>query len=216
MDSLHFCIAVVPLAAYMLMVAWINLRRYPFLTTGARDLAALAIGISGLMIAGPLELFLPESLAAAVGGWVWLPLLTLYALVVTLILLLARPRLVVYNIGVDRLRPILKQISHELDSNARWAGDSVWLPELGISLAIDAQPGISNVTLASVSNDQNLDGWALLRKTLSASLKESQQPPNVQGVSFMVLAIFLTLVVVYSLFTGRQEIAQSFRQMLRM
>ena len=74
-------------------------------------MAALAIGISGLMIAGPLELFLPESIAAVVGGWVWLPLLTLYALVITLLLLLARPRLIVYNISPDHLRPILKDIA---------------------------------------------------------------------------------------------------------
>ena len=78
-------------------------------TTGARDLAVLAIAVSGFMIAGPLELFLPEAVAAVLGGWVWVPLIMLYGLVTTLMLLLMRPRLVVYNISALQLRPLLER-----------------------------------------------------------------------------------------------------------
>lgn len=216
MDPLHFCISVVPIAAYMLLIGWINLRQRPFLTTGARDLATLAIAISGLMICGPMELFLPEAMAALIGGWVWLPLLVLYALIVTLVLLLIRPRLVVYNITSERLRPILKEVINELDDQARWAGDSVSLPTLGVNLAIDAHPGIRNVTLAAVGTEQELNGWLKLRMRLAAALSENRQPANLQGISFLLLSTVLAIAVVYSLFTGRQEIAQAFRQMMRM
>ena len=216
MDPLHFCISVVPIATYLLLIGWINLRRAAFVTSGTRDLAALAFAIAGLMVAGPMELFLSESIASLVGGWVWVPLISLYAIVVTLVLLLARPRLVVYNTTSDRLRPILKDVVHSLDPEARWAGDSVILPQLGIHLAIDAYPGIRNVTVASVGPEQDLNGWSKLRSRLAASLAGQAQPPNFQGVSFVVLSFVMMFAVVYSLFTGRLEIAQAFRQMMRL
>ncbi len=216
MNPLHFCIAVVPIAAYLLLIGWINLRRSAFVTTGVRDLAGLSLAIAGLMIAGPMELFLPESVASRIGGWVWVPLISFYTIIVTLVLLLARPRLVIYNTTSERLRPVLKEVIHQMDSEARWAGDSVVLPQQGIHLAIDAYPGIRNVTLAAVGPEQNLDGWARLRSKLAQALADVSQPPNFQGVSFLALSVVLVIAVVYSLFTGRLEIAQSFRQMMRL
>ena len=47
MDPLHFCIAMVPLAVYLLMLGLLNLRRTPFVTSGARDAAAVGIGYLG-------------------------------------------------------------------------------------------------------------------------------------------------------------------------
>ena len=216
MDPLHFCIAVVPIAAYLLLIGWIQVRRRAFVTSGTRDLGALSLAIAGLMIAGPMELFLPESVASLVGGWVWLPLIAFYVIIVSLVLLLARPRLIVYNTTSDRLRPVLKDVIQQIDSSARWAGDSVVLPRAGVHLAIDAYPGIRNVTLAAVGPEQNLNSWNVLRLKLAEALAHVPQPPNFQGVSFLVLSCMMMIAVVYSLFTGRMEIAQAFRQMMRL
>lgn len=216
MDPLHFCIAIVPIAAYLLLIGWINLSPRPFVTTGARDLAALAIAISGFMIVGPMELFLPETIASLVGGWVWLPMLILYALAVTLIVLLARPRLVIYNISPDQLRPILKQVIADCDDSARWAGDCVVSPGLGIQMALEPHPGIRHLTITSVGSEQDLGGWATLRKRLQSALIDNTQPANAQGFSFTLLAAIMAAAVVYSLFSGRQEIAQAFQEMMRM
>jgi len=216
MDPLHFCIAIIPVSVYMFLIGWINLSRRPFLTGGARDLAALAIAVSGFVIAGPMELFLPESGAAVFGSWIWLPLILLYALVVTLFLLLTRPRLIIYNMTSDQLRPTLQELVSEMDSDARWAGNSVVIPNLGMQLAIEAYPGIRNVSLTSVGPEQDLDGWAELKVQLQNVLAEKPQPANSQGVSFVLLSIILAAAVVYSLVTGRQEISQGFLEMLRM
>ena len=54
-----------------------------------------------------------------------------------LVLLVLRPRLVIYNISVDQLRPILAELVEQLDSEARWAGDSLALPALGVQLHLD-------------------------------------------------------------------------------
>ena len=114
MDSLHFCIAVVPLSVYLLMMGLLNLRRHPFVTTGARDAATLGIGVVGFVIAGPMELFFPEGAASQFGAWVWLSLIVFYGLCVSLVVLLMRPRLVVYNVALEELRPILSKIAMEL------------------------------------------------------------------------------------------------------
>ena len=68
MDPLHLSIALSPLAVYFVLLGIINLSARPQLTTGARDTAALAVGLSGLVVVGPMELFLPERAAAQFGG----------------------------------------------------------------------------------------------------------------------------------------------------
>jgi hypothetical protein len=216
MDPLHFCIAIVPVAVYLLLIGSINLSGRPFVTTGVRDLCALAIAVSGFMIAGPMELFLPEAVASILGGWVWLPLVALYALLVTLAVLLMRPRLVIYNMTQDQLRPILSQVLGELDAEARWAGDVVVLPKLGVQLATEAYPGMRNVALVSIGTTQNLAGWQRLRVYLQSEFSTVKSSVNTQGFSFLMLSIVMIAAVIFSLLTGKQQIAQAFREMLRL
>ena len=89
-DALHVSIALGPLAVYLLLVGIINLSRRPFLTTGARDVAAIGVAISGFIAAGPMELFLPEAAADRFGPYVWLLLLAFYGLCLTLLVLMMR------------------------------------------------------------------------------------------------------------------------------
>ena len=199
----------------MLLIGWINLAPRPFLTTGVRDLAALAIAVSGFMIVGPMELFLPETVASLIGVWVWGPMLVLYGVFVTLAVLLMRPRLVIYNMSPEQLRPIVHQVVAELDDSARWAGDCVISKSLGVQMAIESNPGVRNVMLTSVGGDQDLDGWTKLRWRLQRALDGNKQMPNVQGVSYLFLSLVMAAAVAWSLLNGRQEIAQAFRDMMR-
>ena len=216
MDPLHFCIATIPIAAYLMLIAGINLSRRTFITTGVRDLAALALAVVGFMVVGPMELFLPETVASLVGAWVWVPMLVLYALVTTLILLMMKPRLIAYNTNAEQLRPVIKEVIAELDSEARWAGDCVIAPRLGVQIAIEAHSGVRNVTLAAVGPEQDLDGWEKLKNRLQRALSKESQSPNVHGISYLILSVVLTITIVYTLLSGRQEIAQAFQEMMRM
>ena len=54
-DPFRLAIALLPLAAYVLLLGLLNLRRRPFLTSGGCDVAALGVALSGLMFVGPLE-----------------------------------------------------------------------------------------------------------------------------------------------------------------
>ena len=90
------------------------------------------------VLIGPGQLLLPPAATQHFGGWVWLLLALLYVLAVTLVILVARPRLVIYNIGPLELRAILAELATELDAGAHWAGDSLALDGLGIELRIEA------------------------------------------------------------------------------
>src|SRR6056297_912316 len=80
-------LAFLPLSAYLLLIGMIRLVAAPVVTTGGRDLGALAVGISGLVAIGPAELFFPGPAAASMGAYVWLVLLLFYILAVSLVIL---------------------------------------------------------------------------------------------------------------------------------
>ena len=216
MDPLHVTIAMTPVAMYLLLIGWINLTPRPFLTTGMRDLGALSLATVGFVITGPMELFLPETVASIMNGWVWVPMIMLYVLVVLLCLLTMRPRLIVYNIAPHELRSMLQDVVQELDPTANWVGDCVFAPQLGVQMAIESFTGIRNVTLASVGNEQNIDGWKKIEAGLRRIMFVNSQPRNVQGYSYVFLAVLLAGGIAYTLYNGHQEVAQAFEEMLRM
>src|SRR3954467_2274701 len=131
-DPFRLAIALVPVAAYVLLLGLLNLRRRPFLTSGGCDVAALGVALSGLMFVGPMELLRPEAATRSFGNYIWLFLLLFYWLWLVFAVLLSRPRRVVYNISAEELHPILAEAAARLDTTARWAGDQLSLPGLGV------------------------------------------------------------------------------------
>lgn len=215
MDPLHFCIAVLPLIVYALLLGLINLWRKPFLTTGARDIAAIGIAASGLAIVGPMELFLPEAAANRFGGWVWLLLIAFYGLCISLSILLMRPRLVIYNTTLDQIRPILVNIASQIDKDGRWAGDSLTLPNLGIQVHLETFSPLRNVQIVSSGPNQNFEGWRYLEKELSAALKGTRNRPNFLGLALIVMATGVAISTSVWMFAEQQAVAQALNEMLR-
>ena len=214
-DPLHFVIGVGPLAVYLLLIGILNYSKRPFLTTGGRDATALGVAISGLIIAGPMELFMPPAAADRFAGWVWILLLMFYGLCVSLFILLMRPRLVIYNISVDQLRPLLMEAVQEIDKESRWAGDSLTVPNLGIQLHVE--PSIlRNVQLVSSGPKQSLDGWLKLEEKLTETLKPVRSSRNPIGLGMMILAGLIGLTGAIWMLSSPQSVAQSLSEMLRM
>ena len=216
MDPLHLCVALTPLSLYLLFAAWVNLRTRPFMLGGLVDSLLLALGISGLVVAGPLELFLPESAAFRFGPSVWLLLIVLYFLAAALIILSQRPRIIVYNTTAEELRPIIATIVQQLDETARWAGDSVALPKLGVQLHLDRSPTLRNVQLVSTGAVQNFEGWTQIERKLKSQLSEIQTRPGRQGSALLMMGMLMILIVAMALVVDRASIAQSLQEMLRM
>ena len=214
-DALHLSIALGPLAVYLLLLAFVNLSNRPFLTTGARDVAALGMAISGFIVAGPMELFLPEGATNRFGGYVWLLLLAFYGLCLTLIVLLMRPRLVIYNTNPEQLRSILAEVVSQLDAEARWAGDSLVLPKLGVQLHVELFGAMHNVQLVSAGPKQSFAGWKRLEIALAQVLRETKAAPNPHGFGMMILAVLLIGIMTYGMFSDPTTVVQGLNEMLR-
>ena len=211
-DPLRLSIALVPLAAYLLLLALVNLRRRPFLTSGGSDLAALGVALSGLAFVGPLELFRPEAATNEFGNFIWPVLLVFYWLWVLLVVLVVRPRLVVYNVSIEELHPVIAEAAARLDPDSRWAGNSLALPNLGVYLHLESFDLMRNVSLASSGSRQNLDGWRELARALSSALKPVRVKPNPRGVGFLLLAVLLMGGSLMSLVNHPKELAYAVQE----
>lgn len=211
-DPFRLAIAVVPLAGYLFMLALVNLRRRPLLTSGSADLATLAGALSGLVLIGPIELFRPEAAVIEMGNFVWLMLLLFYWLWVWLLVLLSRPRLVIYNISAEELHPLLAEAASQLDPQARWAGDSLALPALGVQLHIDSFTIMRNVTLASSGGRQSLAGWRQLSAALAEKLATLRVQSNPRAVSFLLVAAILMAMTLTHLVSHPEAIAEAMRE----
>jgi hypothetical protein len=180
-----------PVAIYLLLLGTINFSRRPLLISGGRDAAALALAITGMLIVGPFELFLPQASVLRYGSYVWVMVLTFYGLSVAMGILMLHPRLIIYNISADKLRPILAEVVARLDSDARWAGDSLVLPNLEVQLSIDNFRTMRNVSLKSVGGNQDLHGWRLLEQGLAGALSQETVPRNPRGLSLFFAGLLI-------------------------
>lgn len=211
MDPLRFAVAAVPLAAYLAMIGLVGLRRRPLLVTGSGDLATLGVALTGLALAGPIALFRPEAATAELGDSIWLFLLAFYWLWVALVVMLCRPRLVVYNLSAAALRPLLSETARQLDAHARWAGDSLALPTLGVQLHFDESSGTRTTSLVSSGPEQDLVGWRRLAKALDRALRGVEAPPAPRGGLLLGVGLTLLVLSVYGLAADPEATAVAWR-----
>ena len=214
MQSFAYCLALGPVAIYLALVGMINLRRRPLVVSGSRELAALGVALVGFLIVGPMQLFVPDSTAQRFGWLVWPLLLSFYGLSLTLWMLVARPRLVIYNIRGTELRPVLAELALALDNEARWAGDSLALPQLGVQLRLESFPAMRNVSLMANSDTQSFSGWRRLERSLRSALELVEVRPNPRGVGMLLAGLLLLASLVYQAVAHPQAIAQGFFEML--
>jgi len=215
MDTLDLLLALGPISIYLLLIGRVNLARRPFLTTGMRDLLTLAIAVGGLAVVGPLRLFMPTSLAGYLGVWIWAPLISLYGLCALLAVLLTRPRLIVYNVTLEQLRPVLESLASQLDADHRWAGASLVLPNLGVQYVLESAPAMRNVQLIAAGDaGQDLNGWRRLELELRVALRDVRVEPNPRGWSFLVFGVLLAAMLLYSVNERPAELARGIQDFL--
>lgn len=208
-DPFRLCLALGPVAVYLLLVAMLNSFRRPFLVSGTRDAATLGLAVSGLVLVGPMELFVPVPALIAFGPYIWVLVISLYVLCLVLTLLVARPRLVIYNISPDELRPVLADLVHQLDAEARWAGDSLFLPSLGVQLQLEGPSPMRNVSLLATGSKQNPQGWRRLELALRGALGEMEVPRNSRAISLFSAGLLLSLGLVLVISRDPQSVTQA-------
>lgn len=215
MDPFRLCLAFGPVAMYLVLLGAINLSRRPLLVSGVRDAATLALAISGLVIIGPMELFFPYTAAVRFGPHVWLLLLGLYVMCVVLVLLLLRPRLIIYNISVDKLRPTLAELVDRIDPAARWAGDSLVLPGLGVQLYVDHFATMRCASLISSGRNQSHPGWRRLETVLGDAMAREEVARNPRGLTLLGVGLLIIGIIVLAMAQNPQAIAQSLLDIAR-
>jgi hypothetical protein len=216
MDAIHLSLALGPVCVYLFLIGSLNLSRFPFVTSGTRDLLALALAISGFVAVGPIKLFMPEASAAYFEGWIWGPVIVLYILMALLIAMVSRPRIVIYNITLSQLRPVLGGVASELDADSRWAGDSLSMPNLGVQLFLLTYPGTRNVQLVSAGGEPHLTQWKRLETELRKSLAIIEVGINPRGFSFVTVATILLCAIGYGLMSGRELLVERVQDFLRL
>jgi hypothetical protein len=216
MEAVPLAVAASPLALYLLALGLMNLRRRPTVLAGSTDAAALAFAISGLVIVGPINLFLPAAAVIRFGPFAWLLLLGCYGLCAVLYILVARPRLVVFNISLDRFRGLMMPLAQRLDHDVQAAGDAVQMPQLSVQFHLDAAPAMRSVSLIATGDRQGYSGWKRLHCELAIALRAVEVRRNPRG--FTLLACALALFgwsALQLLQTPGAAIAQQLRDILR-
>jgi hypothetical protein len=214
MASAHICIAFGPLAVYLLLMGLINALRRPFITTGARDLFSLSLALSGLVMVGPVNLFVPHSALSVFGPWAWVLLIALYMLFSLLIGISCRPRLVIYNLSSEQLKSVLGRLVAQLDPDARWAGDSVELPNLGIQLSIDKRNAMRSCQIIAVGVEQNQANWSKLKRELATELTNVKVTTNPYAISMITVALVLGTLIAQQIIENQSLVYNQLRDLL--
>jgi hypothetical protein len=211
-DPFRLAIALVPVAAYVLLLAFVNARRRPFLTSGGCDLTALGVALSGLMLVGPMELLRPEGATREFGNYIWIVMLLFYWLWLLLVVLLSRPRLVVYNMSIEELHGVLAETASRLDAAARWAGNQLTLPTLGVQLHLDSLDMMRNVSLVASGGRQNIDGWRKLARELRTALAAVRVKSNPRAIGLAMVSLALLTISVTQLLNHPHELMQAMNE----
>ena len=181
MDPVSIGLALGPLGLYLLYIGRINLFHHPVLLNGTRDIVVLGAGLSGMIFIGPYHLLMPPAAMIRFGALAWLLLAVLYALCLILLSNKLYPRLVIYNMKEQQLRPVLTATMHRLGWDHRWDENVLTILNHGIQLEMDFFSPLKNITLRRTSALQSRGSWQRLEHILRAELQLVQVEPNRPG-----------------------------------
>ncbi len=206
-DPFTILLALLPLIAYLLVISAVRLSGRALVTTGGRDVAALALAVSGLLAVGPAELFFPSAAAAVFGPAVWIALAVFYGLSVSLVALSFPPRIAVYGRTAEELFGPLLEAAQTLDAKA--SGDErllqVTLPTLGIHLRIDGHRGIDYAQIVAFEPNVSLRFWSKLLGATRAKVHAQTTPFPRRGFAMLGFTLVLGGILLTQSF-GQQEL----------
>jgi hypothetical protein len=110
-----------------------------------------------------------------------------------------RPRLVIYNISFDELRPVLAELLPQLDPQSRWAGESLSLPALGIQLHVDDLKSMRNISLVSIAAEQNHAGWRYFQRQLATAITPLEVSRNPRGMSLVTVGLLILATLAWQI-----------------
>jgi hypothetical protein len=203
---------MMPLAIYLIVLGAINLRRRVFVTSGIRDLGALGLALSGLVLIGPVRLFFPAELIS--GPLQWGLVTAMYFSTLVLLLLFARPRVVVYNVLAAQLHPVLTEVLQALDGDVRRFGDVLSLPNRHVHFRVQSFPLFRNMSLVATEQPQDFRSWRELQAALAQALADVPVPINPRGISLTAVGAALAAIVAVLFLVDAQGTAREILQLI--
>jgi hypothetical protein len=213
-DTFSACVALGPLGIYLLLLGSINFSRRPLIINGTRETLSLGLALMGLIVVGPMQLFMPQEAAAHFGGFVWLFLMAFYLLCLTLVVMLSRPRLIVYNISLELLHGVLEETARRLDPDATWAGQALNMPLSRVRLQLECFPPLCNVALLATGDDQSLGGWRRLETALRVKLRDTPVAVGPHGFWLALFGLAILAALAFWVAGNPQAIAHGFQRLL--
>ncbi|MGC6444114.1 MAG: hypothetical protein ACON4H_15780 [Rubripirellula sp.] len=203
METFSFFLASTPLLIHMLLVSAIRLSGRYYVTTRGREIISLAFAVSGMIAIGPVELFFPMAAAAVFGPLVWAVLVLFYSLCTALLVLGAKPRLVVYG-GEPRdlLEPLLMAArSVDSDATAVESQLQIFLPQHGVHLKVSGQRSSDYSNVVAFEDNLSIEFWSVLRAALREQLRGrvvSRRRGVLLGLATIIFAGFLIFQIFQS------------------
>jgi len=114
-----------------------------------------------------------------------------FILLVVTVQLASRPRLVVYNVSLEQLRPIVARVATALDPLARWAGETVALPGRDVQVHLDGRGGMRSVSLVTLGSRTSPEGWVEFSRRLRRAVRDQRVRPSPWAGLFLVAALAL-------------------------
>src|SRR5262249_48724481 len=157
-------------------------------------------------VVGPMQLFMPQDASAKFGAGVWILLVTFYVLCLTLVTMLSRPRLVIYNIGRAELREVLAETARRLDHESVWAGDALAMPQMRVQLRLENFAPLGNASLVSIGAEQSVGGWRRLELALRRSLMDVPAASSTRGLWLVFCGLAMLAFLARSVIDNPQTI----------
>lgn len=207
--AFHLLLAFLPLSAYLLGLGWVRWTGRPLVTTGARDLVALSLGVSGLIAVGPGELFFPSAAGASYGAAVWPMLAFLYYLLVSLVVMNSRPRLVVYGFNEQAISPLLFTACSRLDPAVRadMAAGTISLPSHQVHLRIVAHRGGHSCDIEAFETNVTPAFWRALLQATRSSVATQTASGRGLGLLLMAVGVAMLSAIGWQLISQPEQLA---------
>lgn len=209
-------VALLPLATYLILLGGMRLLLRPVITTGARDLAAVGVAVSGFVVIGPLQLFFPSDAAAQLGWLVWLILGMLYVLCVGLVVLALRPSIIVYGMRLKDALPLVLQAAKTIDDQASLdeASGQINLDAKGVHLRVDPVGITDAVQIESFERNLHPRFWRMLLSQLRLQGRSVRCSFSVGGLTMLLAGLMMLLLIGMIGYQHSEQLLASFRDWL--
>ena len=197
-DPFSFLLASLPIGLYIAWIALIRLTGRCWIISSSREWFVLAAAASGMIAAGPAQLFFPTSAASVFGPRVWLAVALLILLVTTLITLVARPSIVVYGRNSAETYPALLAAAQAIDPECVGSPRelSVRFEKYDVALRCEGRPDHDATRIVSFAPAYGPAFWKHLMRHLRDQGIPRREDRSAGGAGALLLAIAMVALAI--------------------